>query len=58
MVVTELLLKKLARKQAHPYLHEAIALIIDWNSSRAVQTSKQVEKAWRSSKLKQAINGL
>jgi triphosphatase len=57
-VVTGLLLKQLARKQTHPYLLEAIALVMDWNSSCATETSKQVEKAWRRSKLKQAINSL
>lgn len=58
MVVTELLLRKLARKQAHPDLQEAITLVMDWNSNRAAKTSTQVEKAWRGSQLKQAIDGL
>lgn len=57
-VVTELLLKKLARKQAHSDLQEAITLVMDWNSRRAEKTSKQVEKVWRSSHLKQAIANL
>jgi triphosphatase len=58
MVVTELLLQKLARKQAQPDLQEAITLVMDWNSRRAEKTSTQVEKAWRSSHLKQAIADL
>lgn len=58
MIVTERLLRMLARKQALADLHEAITLVMDWNSGRAAKTSKQVEKAWHSSKLQQAMDAL